>query len=247
MSKSVSAIVLAAGKGTRMNSENKNKVILELLDKPMICYTIENLKKSGINDIITVVSYAKESVKKALGNEVTYVDQKVPLGTGHAVKAGLKKISNQSSHIISMYGDDSAFYPPKLIEMLIDHHDKSKAAITLLTIKKDDPTGLGRIIRNSDKVTAIVEEKVATKDQKKIKEINTGLYCFNKKFLEENISSISKNKISGEYYLTDIVEIAKNQNEKVEALYWEDDSVWFGVNTPQQLRKAQKLMRQKTQ
>jgi bifunctional UDP-N-acetylglucosamine pyrophosphorylase/glucosamine-1-phosphate N-acetyltransferase len=242
----VAAIVLAAGKGTRMKSENKNKVVLEIEKKPMVSYTVENLKKADIDNIIVVIGFASQSVKQVLGDQVTYAFQPERLGTGHAVNIGLSKVPDNVSDVISVYGDDSAFYPPKLIKELLNLHQDSNAAITLLTIEKQDPTGLGRIVRNEKgAIQAIVEEAVATPKQKKIKEINTGLYCFDKDFLDKSIDLIKKNPVSGEYYLTDLIEIAVEKGLPVKALFWEDDTVWHGINTIDQLKSAQKLMRQR--
>lgn len=239
-----SAIVLAAGNGTRMKSTKTNKVALKLTDKPIIQHSIQNLMNAGIKDIVVVVGFAKESVISVLGDKVQYAEQKNRLGTGHAVKIGLSKIPENSKYVVSVYGDDSAFYPPKLIQQLISHHEQQNSVITLMSIRKQNPHGLGRIVRSElGKIESIVEEKVATEDQRAITEINTGLYCFDKKFLANNINKIKKNPISHEYYLTDIIEIAVRQGEKVEALLWQDDTVWFGVNRPEELIKAQAQMR----
>lgn len=242
--KNVVAIILAAGEGTRIRSKDgRNKVVYSLDNKPMIAYAVDTLKKAGVDKVIAVVGYAHESVKEALGKKVTYAVQEKRLGTGHAVKQGLSKVPSKTELVLSMYGDDSAFYPVDLVRKMVSHHKKAKAFVTLLTIMKKNPTGLGRIIRDSEnEIVAIVEEKNATGEQKEIGEINTGLYCFDHKFLRDNIDKIKRNKISGEYYLTDIVEIAKTQGLKVEALTWDDNSVWFGVNTIEQLEQAKKLM-----
>ena len=244
----VSAIVLAAGKGTRINAKDKNKVVLKIDDKPMVSYTVENLNKAGIDNIVVVVGYQSQSVKQVLGDSVTYAFQPERKGTGHAVNIGLSKVSKDTKHIISVYGDDSAFYPPSLISELLSLHQNSKAVVTLLTIKKTNPTGLGRIVRDEEgNIQAIVEEAVATKEQKNIKEINTGLYCFNKDFLDENINLIKKNPTSGEYYLTDLIEIAVDKKLSVKSLFYKDSSVWHGINTHDQLETAGELMRQKNQ
>ena len=242
----VSAIVLAAGKGTRINAKNKNKVVLKIDDKPMVSYTVENLKKAGIKNIVVVVGHQSQSVKQVLGDQVTYAFQPERMGTGDAVRVGLSKIPKEASQILSIQGDDSAFYPPSLITDLVTQNKESNAAITLLTINKEDPTGLGRIVRDKNNdIQAIIEEKNATTEQKSIKEINTGLYCYDRSFLENNINNLKKNSVTGEYYQPDLIEIAVNKGLPVKALFYQDSSVWHGINTPDQLKSAQKLMRQK--
>lgn len=244
--KQVAAIILAAGRGTRMESTKNNKVVNALADKPMVAYTVSNLKQSGISNIIVVVGFASESVKKALKKSVIYALQRKRLGTGHAVQVGLSKVNKNVKQIISLYADDSAFYSPKLISSLLSTHRKNHAAVTVVTVAKKDPHGLGRILRDSKgQIKAIIEEKNATSKQKKITEINTGLYCFDSNFLFNSIRKVKKNPISGEYYLTDMVEIARKQGKKVSTLHWADNSVWFGVNTREQLIKADKLMQKK--
>jgi bifunctional UDP-N-acetylglucosamine pyrophosphorylase / glucosamine-1-phosphate N-acetyltransferase len=239
----MTAIILAAGKGTRLKSiSNQNKVVRNLVGKPMITYAVANLKKAGVEDIIVVVGFAAESVKQALGNQVTYATQHEALGTADALKTGLK-IGVKSRSVISLYGDDSAFYPPKLYQHLQQVHRDTAAAITVLTITKDDPTGLGRIIRNSKgDVVKIVEEKNATAGERAVKEINTGLYCFDTSFIVEAVDKVTQNPVSGEFYLTDVVGIAVREGEKVAAVKYEDDSVWFGVNTPSELQAARHKM-----
>jgi bifunctional N-acetylglucosamine-1-phosphate-uridyltransferase/glucosamine-1-phosphate-acetyltransferase GlmU-like protein len=239
----VAAIVLAAGKGTRMQSMTTNKVALPLAQKPMISYTIDNLKKTGIKNIIVVVGFAAQSVKKILKDQVVYAHQTKQLGTGHAVKTGLSKVPAGIKEVLSVYGDDSAFYPPDLIRKFVSHHHRNRSIITVLTINKSDPTGLGRIIRDqAGNFQAIVEEKAATPSQKQITEINTGLYCFDRDYLVKNIGKIKKNPITQEIFITDLISLAVSQNAKVEAMFWHVGSVWFGVNNPKELKEAQAKM-----
>lgn len=242
--KQTTAIILAAGKGTRINAtKDKNKVTYALGGKPMVSYSVSNLKKSGIQKIYVVVGYAKESVKDIFKDTVSYVEQDKRKGTGHAVKSALKHVSADFNTILVMYGDDSAFYPPKLFKQLVFSHHQKGALVSVLTVEVENPFGLGRIIRQNDKVIGIVEEKNANPEQKEICEINTGLYCFNAAYLRSAINDIQKNPVSGEYYLTDIIEIAHNQDKSINALKWPDSRVWCGVNTPEQLKVAIRRMK----
>ncbi|OGV92439.1 hypothetical protein A3B57_04005 [Microgenomates group bacterium RIFCSPLOWO2_01_FULL_47_10] len=247
MQNQVAAIVLAAGKGARMKSTTTNKVALTLAERPIIAYTIDNLQQAGISTIITVVGFAQDSVREALGDRGIFVTQRWQKGTGDAVKVGLSAVPGDVTDVVSVYGDDSAFYPPEVIRQLIATHQAKNADITLLTVKKNNPAGLGRIIRDkTGSITAIVEEKNAVPTQKLITEINTGLYCFKRTFLDTYIHQIQKNPVSGEYYLTDLIEIAKSAGAKVEAVLCDDNSVWQGINDPSELDSARLRMAKHT-
>ena len=137
-----------------------------------------------------------------------------------------------------MYGDDTAFYKSKTIEEVYDHHLKSNAAVTFVTVKLKNPTGFGRIIRGNGKVTAIIEEKDATASQKMINEINDGVYFFEKDWLSTNIGKLKPSKVTGELYITDMIEEAIRQKKKVETYTLSDSSEWHSVNNPQDLKKA---------
>lgn len=238
------AIILAAGKGTRLQAPpDQNKVVFPINGRPMIDYSVTTLEKHVINPIVVVVGHAAQSVKSVLGDRVAYVTQEKLNGTASAVQCALPLIPDTCESVLVMYGDDSAFYTPQLLNHLCDVHTAHQNAVTLITITKSDPTGLGRIIRNQNgDMIAIVEEKVATPKQKEINEINTGLYCFNVSFLKSALHQVKENPISHEYYLTDVVSIAKDTNQPVEALLWPDGSIWHGVNTKDQLKAAETRM-----
>ncbi len=241
----VSVVILAAGRGTRMKGEpDKNKVTYHLHGKPIIVHARETLQKAGIESVIVVVGHAWKSVKAVLGDTVTYAHQHEAKGTGDALKYALAVLPQSTTQVISMYGDDSAFYTPELINQLITSHVKNQAAITLVTVDKDDPTGLGRIIRNdTDEITEIVEEKNATDQQKLITEINTGLFCFDRTFLEESIGDIKPNSVTHEYYITDLVELAIKKGQKINSITRKHDAIWFGINTLEQLDEAHAIMK----
>lgn len=243
-SNNLGAIILAAGKGKRMNSKSINKVVLPLAEKPMIVHAVSLLDKAGIKEIVVVVGFAKKSVMSVLGNEVIFAEQKKRLGTGHATLCGLKKLPKDVNDVLVINGDDSAFYPQSLIKDLIKAHLSFGAAITFLTIDKENPLGLGRIIRDKEgKVIAIVEEKDATTNQRKIKEINPGCYIFKVDFLRKYLKQVEKSKVTGEYYLTSIMDLGIKNNEKIETLKG-GSLVWRGVNTKDELLEAEKLFPQ---
>ncbi len=234
------AIILAAGRGSRMKAKSKNKVAFKLNGEPMISRTVSNLTQAGVKTIVAIVGFQAESVRRALGDRVEYAVQAEQLGTGDAIKTAVPYLSTELQTILTVYGDDSAFYPPSLYTQMIERKESTGCDLLFLTIHKEDPTGLGRIVRSEDgKVLRIVEEKNATDEERKIQEINTGFYCFDRKFLVEYIDQIQKNPLTGEYYLTDMIEIALKNNKKVEAFFVKDDSIWHGVNNRSDFAKAQ--------
>lgn len=241
MKKEVGAIILAAGKGSRMKAKRVNKVAMPLADKPMIVHTIELLEKIKIKDILVVVGFAKTSVMNVLGQKVIFAEQTKRLGTAHALMCGFKKFPKTSENILVLNGDDSAFYTKDIIESLIKKHFEQNASLTFLTIDKDNPEGLGRIVRDSlGKVTAIIEEKDATSMQREIKEINPGCYLFSSLFLQKYLPQVKKSSVTGEYYLTSLIDIGIKNGEKIETVAAGNIS-WRGVNTKEELMEAEDL------
>lgn len=240
--KNIAAVVLAAGEGTRIKARRRNKVTFLLAGKPMIWYSVQTIKKAGIEKIIAVIKFKAESVKKALGSSVEYAMQGDKKGTAAALEDGIKNIKPPVEMVLVIYGDDSAFYTPELFKFLISEHGKNSADVSILSIKLDNPAGLGRIVRkNRGGIEKIVEEKVASEEEKKIQEVNTGCYCFNLDFLKQYLPKININQTSGEYYLTDIVGVALENGRKVHVSLYPDSSIWFGVNDRSQWAKARLL------
>lgn len=238
---SVAAIILAAGKGTRMQSKTINKVVMPLGGKPMILHSLGSLKAVSIDPVVVVVGFAKQSVQKVLGESVLYADQKKRLGTGHALAVGIKKLPAEIQHTIVIYGDDSAFYTKETFADLMRKHFSSDADITFLTLNVTNPSGLGRIIRDEKgTVAAIVEEKDATEEQKKITEINPACYIFKVSFLKKYLKKIQKSTVTGEYYLTSLIDVALKQQAKVETVDG-GNIPWRGINTKEELHVANAL------
>ncbi len=243
--KKIAAIILAAGKGKRMNSKQINKVVLPLGNKQMILYAVDRLKNLDINPIVTVVGYAKESVMKILDGKVIFAEQRKRLGTAHAVMCALKKIPEDIGTVLILNGDDSAFYSEEIIKKLIKTHLEEKTALSFLTIMMDNPTGLGRVIRDDvGRVLRVVEEKDAVEKEKKIREINPACYIISIEFLRKYLKKVKKSPATGEYYLTGLIDIAIKNNEKIEAVK-AGKIVWRGVNTPKEFKEA-KMMFLKT-
>jgi UDP-N-acetylmuramoyl-L-alanyl-D-glutamate--2,6-diaminopimelate ligase len=243
---STSAIVLAGGKGSRMHSDTP-KVLHEICGRPMISYSLQNLRRAKIGEIVTVVSYRKNLVIKEIGGAVKIAVQKNPKGgTADATNTGVRMVSESAGTVVVMYGDDTAFYSPETINKVINNHKETNATLTFVTLFKDNPQGLGRIVRgiNGD-LAAIVEEKDATPKERKIKEINDGMYVFEKELLIKNLPNVKKNPITGELYINEVIKMAIDQKEKISIYRLPNDLEWQGVNTPEELEKAKKAMEAK--
>lgn len=238
----LTAIILAAGKGKRMNSKTVNKVALPLGGQPMILRTYQTLQNLGIKNVVIVVGFAKESVINLFPNKsVQFSEQKKRLGTAHAVSCAIKKMPSGINNVLVLQGDDSALYKVDTIKQLIDKHVESGAAFTFLTLEMENPTGLGRVIRGKEgKVLAIVEEKDSTADILKIREINPACYVFKLNFLKKYLPKIKKSPVTGEYYLTSLIDLGIKNNENVETLQ-AGLFAWRGVNTKEELQEAENI------
>lgn len=233
-----------------MKSTDTNKAALLFNGKPMIQYAVELFQKT-VDQTVVVTGFAAETVENAIPQEfrkkVIFVDQKEQLGTGHAVQVTLEELKRRSMEfelVLVGYGDHMMFYTPEVVGDFVSLHEEKNAAITLLTTHYDKPDKLawGRIVRNGDgNVKKIVEQKVATPEELTITEINPGFYCFDYTFLQEHIDKLEKSPMSGEYYLTDMVELAVTQGHTVALLAVPFDVVGVGVNTPIELQDSQSL------
>lgn len=242
----VSAIVLAAGKGTRMQSASENKVTLELGGKPMIAHIVALLKQIKISPIILVVGFQKESVVNLFKSDknVIFAEQRQRKGTAHAVQIALKKTKQEAENILILQGDDSAFYKKETIENLIKEHLENDSAFTFLTIDVQNPFGLGRIVRDKDgSLIGIVEEKDASKAIREIKEINPACYVAKTTFLKKYLKMIKPSPVTGEYYLTSLIDMGLNKKEKIHA-HRAGSIPWRGVNTKEELDEAAKLFKE---
>lgn len=229
-----SAIILAAGKGTRMVS-NKNKVMHEILGKPMIEHVIDNLDRCGIETKIIVIGHDAESIKQHFQDRVLFAYQKEQLGTAHAVMQA-DTAKGLTGSTLLMYGD-IPLVQPETIEALFEHNQKFD--LTVATAILDDPLQYGRIVKDKEgKFEKIVEYKDADDQQKNIREINTGIYCVNNELLFKYIDHITNDNAQKEYYLTDLVEIFNNNGHKVGTYVVEDVVEVMGINDRIQLYEA---------
>ena len=235
------AIVLAAGKGTRMKTELP-KCAFPILKKPMIQYIHENIEKSMIDETTVVVGYQKEILMGILGDKVHYAIQAQQKGTGHAVMVTKDVMAQKEGTTIIMLGD-MPLIDYKVINKVIKYHCDKDNDLTVLTTKYNQPKGYGRIIRNEyGNIEAIVEHNDCTNDQKRITEVNTGIYVVNNKILFDVVKKIKINERKQEYYLTDIVKIMK-PDFRVDAFeLWDNEKV-MGVNDLYSASIAEKYLR----
>ena len=230
------AIILAAGKGTRMKSD-KPKVIFELAGKPMINRVVETANKINSDLIAIVVGYKKEQVMDVVpkNDNIKFVEQVQQNGTGHAVMVTEEIFKHFDGDVFILCGD-VPLLRHKTLEKIQEHHRKFNASCTVLTAFMDDALKYGRIVRNPDgNVQRIVEFKDATEEEKEINEINTGIYCYNAKDLFAALQRINNKNNQNEYYLTDTLEILNNMNKLVTSIILNDMVEASGVNSKEQL------------
>ncbi len=236
-----SAIILAAGKGTRMKSEMP-KVMHPILSEPMIVHITSHLKKVHVDQNIVVIGHQGEVIQDCLKDSVSYAWQKEQLGTGHAVLQTLP-ILNEKGDTILLYGDVPCIQSSTMENIFTLNQDFD---MTILTAKVEDPAKYGRIVRDMQgNIAKIVEYKDCTEDQKLIQEINTGIYCFKNEALHHYLNKLENNNAAHEYYLTDLVDILVQEGLKVQGIEIEDVEEVQGVNDRLDLAKASKWIQRK--
>jgi bifunctional UDP-N-acetylglucosamine pyrophosphorylase / glucosamine-1-phosphate N-acetyltransferase len=238
------AVVLAAGQGTRMKSK-LYKVLHPVCGKPMVQHVIDQISLLNINKLVTVVGHGAEQVKTQLGDSSEYVLQAEQLGTAHAVMQTAPLLNDLNGVTIVVCGD-TPLITAETMQALIDQHLNTNAKASILTALAEEPTGYGRIIRDSNgNVEKIVEHKDANADERAVKEINTGTYCFDNKLLFEALSNVSNENVQGEYYLPDVIEILKTQGEVVTAYQTSSFDETLGVNDRYALSQAEAILRER--
>lgn len=237
------AIVLAAGQGTRMKSDIP-KVLHRVAGKAMVEHVLDTLAKAEVDRQILVLGHGAKKIEESLQGNYEVVYQKEQLGTGHAVMQAEDLIAKGDKNVLVVCGD-TPLLKVETLNKLIMKHNSTKAAVTVLTAVIDEPKGYGRIVRDNGLVKAIVEEKDATQEEKTIREINTGSYCFDGAFLKEHLSSLRDDNAQKEYYLTDLIKIAVAKNYPVETHILQDIKESLGINNRVQLAEAEKILRQR--
>jgi bifunctional UDP-N-acetylglucosamine pyrophosphorylase/glucosamine-1-phosphate N-acetyltransferase/UDP-N-acetylglucosamine pyrophosphorylase len=237
------AVVLAAGKGTRMKSDLP-KVLCEANGRPLVGYVIDALRDAGVDGIVAVVGYQADLVKQRLANvaNIDFALQEQQLGTGHAVMMCRDQLANHNGPVVVVAGD-SPMMQSSSIAALLKEFESSNPACILGSLNHEDPTGLGRIVRDEDgKFTGIVEHKDASEDQLKINEVNMSTYVFDCQKMLAALDGLGNDNNQNEYYITDLPAIMLAQNEDVRALPVLKPIESLSVNTVEQLADVETAM-----
>jgi len=243
----IKAVILAAGKGTRMKSD-KSKVLHTIFDKTLLGYVLDAVNKTKlVDESFIIVGHQAEEVGKFVKgsyDKVSTALQSPQLGTGHAVSMVCPQLENFDGEVIILCGDTPLITEKTLKDFIEDHKNKN-SDLTVMSAIFEDPTNYGRIVRNDDKLASIVEEKDASPAQKKIKEVNAGIYCLNWQKIKPAFSQLTSNNAQGEYYLTDIISWGVKQGLNVNAHILKNNEEIFGINSKAHLAEATKLLNQK--
>lgn len=240
----IKAVILAAGKGTRMKSETTPKVLHQIMGKTLLGYVLDNVKNFVSEEYVIVGHHAQEVedfVKANYANAKTVL-QTPQLGTGHAVSMVCPDLQNYDGLVLILCGD-TPLVQEETLKKFVEYHNAQNSDITVMSTLFDNPTGYGRIIREQDNsLQCIVEEKDANPEQKAVKEVNAGIYCLNWSKIKDAFGQLKSNNAQGEYYLTDIISWGKAKSLKVNAYILEDSDEIYGINSRLNLAQAAKMM-----
>lgn len=237
-------VILAAGKGTRMKSKLP-KVLHKAGGKAMVQHVLDAAVAAGAKRNIIITGFGGDMVRAAVGDKAEYAEQREQLGTGHAVMQAENLLADENGTVMVLCGD-TPLLTGDLLKKLYDEHKKAQAKATVLTAIMPDATGYGRIIRKSSgEVLKIVEHKDATAEERQVKEVNSGIYCFEMKALFSSLKKVTNDNAQGEYYLPDVLEILQKQGEKIWAVAADDYESTLGINSRLQLAGAEKILRRR--
>jgi UDP-N-acetylglucosamine pyrophosphorylase len=246
--KDLAVVILAAGKGKRMNNPDMPKVMALLNGKPLVEYVISQVKELNPLKIILVVGHHKEMIIDYFNNSdnsLEYALQLEQLGTGHAVAQAESALKDFSGNVLILAGDAPLIQASTLMNFIAKHFE-DKAIASDLTAIANDPTGYGRIVRNNlGDFIKIVEQKDASDEEKLIKEINSGIFCVDSKELFPALAGLKNNNAQGEYYLTDIIDYFIQNNKKVIGVSGADFDELQGINTIDELKKVEDFLNSK--
>lgn len=237
-------VILAAGKGTRMKSELP-KVLHQLAGRPMIAYSLDLANVVSDMSPVVIVGYKAEEVRAAVGSRATFAVQTEQLGTGHAVMQAQALLEARADTVL-VYAADMPLITPETLQRLMATHARNSAAITMLSVIAEDPRGFGRVVRGKNGgALAIVEEIEATEEQKAIRELNAGVYCFDAAWLWPSLHRLQPSPRKGEYYITDLVGLAVADGRHVAVVTTHTPEEVLGVNTRVHLAEAEAVVRRR--
>ena len=246
MNNEIKAVILAAGKGTRMKS-NTPKVLHKIFEKPLLGYVLDNVKNI-VNEAFVIAGHHAEEVTEYVEKNYSSaktVLQSPQLGTGHAVSMVCPSLENFDGQVIILCGD-TPLITEATLKKFVEYHNSNNSDLTVMSTIFENPTNYGRIIREDDNsLKCIVEEKDATEEQKAVKEVNAGIYCLNWGKIKPAFSQLTSNNAQGEYYLTDIIAWGKKNNLNVNAYILENSDEIYGINSRSNLATAAKIMNER--
>lgn len=238
------AVILAAGKGTRMKSK-QYKVLHKVAGKSMIDHVLTNVKRAGVDEIVTIVGHGADQVKETLGDQSLYSYQEEQLGTAHAVKMAQEHLENKEGTTLVVCGD-TPLITSETLNKLIEHHEQSNAQATVLSATAQIPFGYGRIVRDdNNQLSRIVEEKDATEEEKRLTEISSGIFAFDNKVLFDKLTQVKNDNAQGEYYLPDVIALILEDKGIAEVYHTDDFNEIMGVNDRVMLSNAEKALQQR--
>lgn len=242
------AVILAAGKGTRMGDGDLPKVLYPVADKPMLWWVVKACQDAGVSRCIIVVGYKSDDVRRSLDgiDGIEFVEQGDPKGTAHAAQVTRPLFEDQPATDLFVLAGDGPLIRTKTLARLLEVHRRRGAAATLATSVIDDPTGYGRIVRSADGgLECIVEQKDASPEQRQITEVNPSYYCFNTGSFFAALDEVKSHNSQGEYYITDVPAILKGHGKKVEVVEAVPSQDVLSINTQEQLKEVDAILRQR--
>ena len=241
MEQEVLAIVMAAGKGTRMKSK-KSKLVHKIYGKEIIRRAVENVKRAGIKEVITVVGYQKEQIEEVLADSVKYAVQEEQLGTGHAIMQAAKLLEGKRGKVLVLNGDHPIMRPETLKNLVEVSNQRGESA-TILTMVHENILPYGKIIHDIDgKIKEIIEHKDCNLEQQQIREVNLGMYCFDIEKLLEALKELTNDNVQKEYYLTDVIKIMYDKGLKTGSIVVSDNAEVLGINDRMDLQVLTKAL-----
>lgn len=242
----IGAVVLAAGRGTRLQCDGIPKVMCTIGGKPIVSYTVNTLKELGLGSrqVCLVIGYHREQVRDFFCGAVSYAVQGELLGTAHAAYTGIMTLPKEVEHVLVLGGDDSAFYTAKTLQHVIHAHIDSGAKLSLLSVEVDDPSMLGRVVRHEDGDIEVIEKEYVTPEQAQIHEVSTGTFVFDRAWFEDMFPRMPRLRKLGEYGLPTALAMCREDGVPYQVVPLGKSNEWFGINTREELAEADRRKRE---